>query len=257
MMKKLIIITLILSVTILTNFRNGPTFRTGHGYTGAPGEEDGRVCQSCHPFGSFGLPVSDIVLEDILTGKTMQSYLPGRTYKVTVNVDAPLGFPSYGFQATVIDASGEDLGAWSGPLASNTQISQASVNLGDMERTYIEHTVRSRAAFSAHWTAPLCDLDTAYFYHIGNAVNGNNSTSGDNGGTGELTKIPPIIIDSLLLAQDSTLMGTYRAQEFIALNGIVGSGSNVYATSDFCIYVDESLVVSQTGVLTIDVDTCQ
>lgn len=256
-MNKKLIIYGVLAVLIFSQYSGGPANTTQQGYTGAPCEIFGTQCRDCHFGGLFGPPVTDVILEDTLTGQVIQSYWPGRTYKVTVHVESPRGFPAYGMQATVLDADGEDIGTWAVPSSGNTQISPANVNCGDEMRNYIEHKFPSLSSFNAYWTAPLCDIDTARFYHIGNAVNRNGGQSGDNGGTGSMTAIPPIVIDSLLLAQDAMLMGVYRAQEFIALNGIVGSGSNVYASSDFSVYVDESLVVSQTGILTIDVDTCK
>lgn len=253
----LVVLVLLIFVMVFSGYPNGPASTVQSGYTGAPCELDGLVCQNCHLGGfEYGIPNSTISLRDTITGFVTQSYQPGRTYEVTVTISA-FGFPSYGMQATALDGNHEDVGMWSGPLTSNTQIADAIVTCGDGVRTYIEHRFASRSPFQAHWTAPLCSTDPVTFYHIGNAVNGDGQQSGDSGGQKDSTIIYPELQDTISLIAGTDLSGLYRANDIIQLNGITGSGKSVFASANLAISVTKSLQVDQAGILIVDVDTCQ
>ena len=146
------------------------------GNTGAPGES-GQTCGSCHNGGGFGPVSGSLAVQESGIATPVSSYVPGLVYDITLTTTAS-GSPSgYGFQMTALDGADAEVGTWSAP-ASNVQIETASAVGG---RTYVEHNgVTSSPVFSVQWTAPSAGTGTVTFYFGGNAVNLNNSSSGDN-----------------------------------------------------------------------------
>ncbi|MFT6807344.1 MAG: hypothetical protein ACJA01_000564 [Saprospiraceae bacterium] len=260
-MKMKIVFSLILLLfgIILMSYQNGPTNRTGNGYTGAPGE-DGQVCADCHFLGFYSEPKTIISLADAITGKIEQSYRSGREYIVSLQVNSnKIGNgpnPRYGMQMTALDEDHMDSGLWAEP-SNNAQISFTTVSGSPQVRAYLEHKSPSPSRiFSGRWKAPLCSTDTITFYHIGNAVNFDMGQSGDRGGNGDSTKFYPELAAYLYLDQLDTLDGTYYAKDSI------WTSSNIRDTADVLLYSDEiilrdSFEVESLSMFQILIDTCQ
>jgi len=143
-------------------------------YTGAPGEE---TCVSCHS--SFPLNSGGGTLT--ITGLPA-NYSPGQEVNITITLtqsDRAL----YGFQATAVDDAGRQAGTLLVTDPARTQTVIGAVGGG---RTYIEHT-RSGAnpgganqgSWTFRWRAPGAGAGRVTFYAVGNAANGDGSTSGD------------------------------------------------------------------------------
>jgi len=251
---------LILSFAMVhMSYNDGPANRVGSGYTGAPGEE-GTVCADCHLFGAFSEPQTELTLTDLFTGEVSESYQPGREYIVSLRVNSfKLGNgsnPRYGMQMTALDEGNMDIGQWSMP-STNAQISYAQVSNTTQLRAYLEHKLPSfTKTFTARWRAPLCSSDTITFYHIGNAVNFDQSQSGDKGGQGDSTKFYVEIENTLTFYNTDTLAGTYYATDSIRSSSIVTDSSEVYMYASEISLLD-SFQVQNESILEVSIDTCQ
>ncbi|MGI9105177.1 MAG: PQQ-dependent sugar dehydrogenase [Pyrinomonadaceae bacterium] len=145
------------------------------GFTGAPGEFR---CDECHVFD--GAPTGGISIV------TPQTYVPGQTYRITVNeTNGDSLRRRWGFQLTALDDSGERAGTLQSGGDGRTQI--ISGTIGVAERQYAEHTSagtydgqQNGASWTFNWTAPSPDVGTVTFYTAGNQANGDGSTSGDS-----------------------------------------------------------------------------
>lgn len=167
---------IIISLGLMSN-SGGRAATQGQGGTGAPGEN---TCgqNGCHSGGAFS-PMADIVVEDI-DGNPITEYFPGTTYKVTLTNTAN-GASEYGFQITSLDANNDRIGEWSGQSA-NAQITALA------NRTYLEQNTSSTVnEISADWTPGDTAFGDITFYAAINAVNGNNSPSGDGTATVSIT----------------------------------------------------------------------
>ncbi|MFT7590080.1 MAG: hypothetical protein ACI959_002303 [Limisphaerales bacterium] len=157
------------------------------GNVGAPGE-GANVCGSCHTGGSFGTITETLTIADMATLETVTEYVPGTTYKVSIEVKEGGGNPQgYGFQMTALDGSDNEVNDWANP-SGNAQIETASLVGG---RTYVEHNDASlTGVFDFDWSAPAAGTGDVIFYFAGNVINGNNMTSGDVGGMGSTLSLP-------------------------------------------------------------------
>ena len=153
-------------------FSSGPPA----GYTGAPQEEP-EACAECH------------VPPDAGTGRIFitapQTYVPGRTYPVTVtHTNADPTRLRWGFQLTVLDNASDEK---AGELQSTDGTTQVLDDAGPgSARQYIEHTAagtfvgqQNGASWTFNWTAPDTDVGPVTFYAAGNHANNDGNTSGD------------------------------------------------------------------------------
>jgi len=169
--------------------RTGRGALTGEALTLAPAE-GGRTCATagCHGSASpFGTEVSVDLLD--LSGNPVSSYEPGENYRVNLNIAAQ-GAAGYGFMIVCLDQNNSGVSNW-GAIPSQTR----SITL--LGRDYLEHTTRlSDSSFDFEWTAPESGTGPISFYAAGLAVNGNNSSSGDNADT-TLISFPESIMSSV------------------------------------------------------------
>src|SRR5678815_5965645 len=146
------------------------------GYTGAPQEEP-EACAECH------------VPPDAGTGRISitapQTYVPGRTYPVTVtHTNADPTRLRWGFELTVLDNASDEK---AGELQGTDGTTQVLNNAGPgSARQYIEHTAvgtfigqQNTASWTFNWTAPSTDVGIVTFYVAGNQANNDGNTSGD------------------------------------------------------------------------------
>lgn len=143
------------------------------GYTGSPGEAS---CSSCHSGGSS--PASAISISSTPTFSNNE-YVPGTTYTMEITVSAS-GFSKFGFGCEILNASNTNAG-----LMQNQGAGVKFLNSGARKNAVHStgKTGSSSVVFSFEWVAPQSGGATIYV--SGNAVNGNNSSSGD-------FPIPPI-----------------------------------------------------------------
>ncbi len=190
------LLSLSLLAFIFMSHEAGRAADQGEGNTGAPGDQtfggNPRTCISCHGGdGSIQTVISIVVLDE--TDTPITEYIPGQTYRVRVSHDVAVGNPvGYGFQALCLtaplDQEGDDAAGFSNP-ASNVQIAVA-----DNGRQYAEQNGMSDSeVFEVDWTAPIAGTGTVTFYTCGNAVNDDNTNSGDGADceTLELTEGDP------------------------------------------------------------------
>ena len=141
------------------------------GNTGAPGEFS---CSSCHSGGPQG---GNLKIEGLPA-----TYTAGQEYNLTVTL-TQLGRVRFGFQATVLEASGKSAGTLVLTDANRTQLRNSTFTGNN--RDYIEHTtegtlpVGQAGSWSFKWRAPSSSAGGVSFYVAGNAANGDFSSFGD------------------------------------------------------------------------------
>ena len=169
-MKKLIVATSSLVVLTFALMAFDITDKNGKaGYTGAPGES---TCSSCHNGGSAAS--SDIIMTAVPAFSNGTGFYADSVYQITISMYAT-GFTRYGFDAQFLNASNTQAGtlkvAGSGVKFSTLGTRRHAVHSAVMS------AASGTAAFTFTWQAP--STGDANLYAIGNAVNGNNATSGD------------------------------------------------------------------------------
>ena len=177
MKNTILILTIIFGALTLTSNRSGRTSLTGQGVTGAPGES-GQNCGSfgCHFNGQFD-PDLQITMTN-QDGENVNSYLPNETYTINLKINHTGSPTGYGFQiVSLSDSNNEGINTWSD---LSDQMNEVFVN----ERQYVEqNTLISSDLIQLSWTAPESGTGPVSIYGVGNAVNGNGSSSGDGADT--------------------------------------------------------------------------
>lgn len=164
---------------VLPGNKNGRASQSGKGNTGAPGDQtlNGMpyTCADCHDDGAFNPFVAIHVIDSSNT--PVSQYIPGRQYIARVTVNPSTGTPAgYGFQMIALRDNGNiDLDGFTDINPNNYKLTTISNG-----RTYAEHpTMSASDTFNVRWTAPAAGTGSVTFYAAGNAVNGNNNSSGD------------------------------------------------------------------------------
>lgn len=168
-----------LAASIVLAYSSGPS----NGVTGRPGEG---TCLACHS-GSSGSPDSSNLL-----GFGPAGYQPDSLYNLTLTV-SHAGQRRWGFQLTVIDATGSPVGQLIATDPVNTQYDTSQV--GGYQ--YMKQTSAGtfpgqvgQASWAIGWRAPNAAAGAVTFYWCANAANNDNSASGDT-----------IIRDSLVVGE--------------------------------------------------------
>jgi Secretion system C-terminal sorting domain len=182
-MKKIIYtLALLSSATFFMSNSGGYGESNGEGITGAPGDQflasgDAKTCQFCHNGGTFN-PSATIAVFDEAGTNAVTKYEAGKTYTIRFTVNAGNGAPSgYGFQ--MIDIRKSNNANVKGFVATQATGIKLTTLSG---RVYAEQSSRrTTKTFDVKWKAPSPSVGTVTFYAVGNAVNGNSSTGGDNG----------------------------------------------------------------------------
>ncbi len=190
-MKKISFVILISAIAILvgtsfkkntiTKYHTKPLRTSGaasvfdFGYTGAP--FDGS-CSNCHGGGSYA-PTINVQLLNTANAPVTE-YIPGANYTLRISLTAASGTPQWGFQTTSVNAgTNTNLNSWGATLPPNTN--NTAISSG---RNYIEQITRLNSGIiNIPWQAPLASFGTVRFYSIGNAVNSNGNSGGDNATT--------------------------------------------------------------------------
>ncbi len=146
------------------------------GRTGSSGS-GGATCRSCHGNNVGGGSVQIVGVPD--------KYQANAIYDITVRVadSAKLGA---GFQLSVEDASGLPAGTLSIIDAVNTQLNTDDPAWVNHRLAGVNNSVANWAAsgnsvdYLVRWQAPSSDIGPITFWAIGNAINNNFNSSGDN-----------------------------------------------------------------------------
>jgi hypothetical protein len=169
-MKKNITIVLAGIITILAASRFGIKQSTGYaGYTGSPGES---TCANpgCHGGGSSSAKGVTITSSPTFSN---DQYVPGTLYTLSVTIGAT-GFSWFGFGCEILDTNTANAG---------TMQAQGSgvkfLNAGS--RKNATHTTPKSGTDAATFVIKrkAHELEKATIYVCGNAVNHNNTTTGD------------------------------------------------------------------------------
>lgn len=158
--------------------------------TGAPGEQ---TCASsaCH----LGSPVNSGSGSVSLSG-IPANYALNQEYTITVTVSQS-GRSTFGFQATVIDDQGREVGTFTAGAGTGLIASPVGNNL----RRYVRHTTPKETANQGVWTfrwkAPSQSAGRVTFYAAGNAANGDTTQSGDLIYTTSSISQPPVSLASV------------------------------------------------------------
>lgn len=180
--------------TFLSN-SNGYAGSSGEGLTGAPGDiflsnGNAKTCQFCHNTGSFNSAATLSIFDDTGVNAVTQ-YEAGKTYIIRLSVNAANGTPNgYGFQMIDIRKSNnENIKGFLTTQANGIKLSALPNG-----RVYAEHSAKSSSKiFDIKWKAPASSIGTVTFYAVGNAVNGNDNMSGDNGTASVKIDFPSIV----------------------------------------------------------------
>ncbi len=188
-MKKIIYPTVLLVFTafLFMGSSGGFAVSMGEGITGAPGDVkqangNAKTCQFCHNGGSYN-PTTKIELLNEAGTAAVTRYEPTKNYTIRVTVTPGAGAPvGYGFQLIDIRKSNSaNIKGFLAQQASGLRISTLTSG-AQANRTYAEHASWSVPnIFNVKWKAPAAGTGAVVFYAVGNAVNGNNDISGDNG----------------------------------------------------------------------------
>lgn len=178
MKRSFIILTAVAGMAVLTlsSYSSGPALNAGN-VTGSNGNTCGSA-GSCHGSNNANTSVA-LTLTDLSNNQvvTNAKYTPGHQYKVAITGSNAANLPKFGFQATVIKTGGSVGGSFNTSQSGTHTASAGGV-------TVVEHNTplsKSGGTYNAsfNWTAPAAGAGMLHMYVELNAVNGDNSTTGD------------------------------------------------------------------------------
>ena len=174
-----VLLLTVICVAFLSN-SNGVAHQQNKDRTGAPGSDN--TCQQCHSGGNFNTEVAaflvaegDIALAD--------SYVPGATHTLVVNVTGS-GTPNgYGVHGTAVFEDGTNAGTF------NDQDANDCIWLDEVNGRHIfeQNDLCSSGSFEIEWVAPEVGSGPVTVYVASIAANGNGTASGDAFGGGSFT----------------------------------------------------------------------
>ena len=146
-------------------------------HTNAPGEAN---CTACHSdfvlnIGSGNLGVTGLPA----------NYLPNQQIPITLTINHA-GAVVFGFQLTMIDEQGRNVGSYTIPGGPNAPMQTDTGPVNGNTRTYLEHTedgitptMFDTKSWTFTWNTPAQRVGKVTAYFAGNAANGNGQLSGD------------------------------------------------------------------------------
>src|SRR5688572_9187434 len=140
------------------------------GYTGSPGEV---TCGTpgCHGGGASA--ASGITLT-ATPSFSLGEYMPDSVYQISIQMSAT-GFSRFGFGCEILGKNNTNAGTMQLP---GPGVKFLNAFNGRRNALHTIPKLAGTASFDFQWVAPSTP-DTVTFYVMGNAVNGNGSTSGD------------------------------------------------------------------------------
>jgi len=171
-MKKTITSISLLLITFISTSAFVLKYSTGiAGYTGSPGETS---CSApgCH---SGGTSATSGITITATPSFTNDEYVPGTTYTIAVTASAA-GFTHYGFGCEILNDGNTNIGTMQLISGSGVKFLTAGSRKDAVHTT---PKTGSSVTFSFKWVAPAEGEGNMSIYAAANAVNLNNSTSGD------------------------------------------------------------------------------
>jgi len=180
MKKKSLLFTLFAGITYLTLSSNatGPITNNNGVVIGSPGANKTSCGDAgCHTGGATNSTIIDsVIVRDKSTNAVVESYVPGKTYAISINAHNSNLLGKFGYQALILNSSNGNAGTLTATQA-NTAVKTAN------SFKVVEHTATLtgsailRAEFE--WTAPAAQTGSVTIYGMINAVNNNNQNTGD------------------------------------------------------------------------------
>jgi hypothetical protein len=169
-MKKIYFFSAFILVLVLLS--SSYSFKDQNGRANATGSPGEATCGACH---SGGSSASASVSLSATPSFSNDLYYPDSVYSITVTVSAS-AYNKFGFGCEVLTDLTTNSGFLSNPGPGAKIIATSRRNV---THSTPKTGVNNAAEFTFRWTAPSAGAGTANFYICGNAVNGNNTTSGD------------------------------------------------------------------------------
>lgn len=152
------------------------------GSTGAPPENTTCAQPNCHS--PALVTYNDTIVNKLIFPTSNNTYVPGVTYKITVQVRNP-NISRFGFEILALQyATNTTIGEFSIIDSNRTHLIQRSIGTDD--RTSVTHSIDGTPAitlgfneWSFNWTAPLKNEGDVVFYYSTNSTNNNNNELGD------------------------------------------------------------------------------
>ena len=156
----------------LMSHHNGVAEQQNKDRTGAPGSQ--QPCTACHSNGSYNVTPFIAVYAFEGSNDPLSEYIPGTEYYVEFTVNASGAPDGYGFQATAVDAVGDNAGTFIA-CTSNAQLEDVG------GRHIVEQNDLSASnTFGLWWGAPADFAGEITFYASMLACNGNSGNTGDS-----------------------------------------------------------------------------
>ncbi|XZF12651.1 choice-of-anchor V domain-containing protein [Chitinophagaceae bacterium MMS25-I14] len=183
MRKKILLFTAFGAMTVFTlsSYKNGPAAGGAGNRTGSAGSTANCSTGGCHAANTTHTTVGLTLTNS--SNQVVSSYVGGQTYTVTVvGANTSASLPKFGFQVSCVGAANtsSQRGTFTG--GGNVSIrTSGSLSLAE-HNTSIAGTGGGTAwAYTTTftWTAPAVGSGPVEFFIALNAVNGDNSTSGD------------------------------------------------------------------------------
>ena len=181
-----------LAVSMAGAYMNHPDYKTG-----APGEG---TCRDCHR--TYGLNVGD---GNVMVSGIDDTYLPGKTYRLTVAVYSP-GMMRYCFELTTV---AEDAGHPSGSFSCINATTTCTVGGGK----YIKSTkmglmdyTNGMSTWDVNWNSPSKAESDITFYCVGMGSNGDNEDGGDYVFWPVQPITPPWLRPRILITSDGRIL---------------------------------------------------
>jgi hypothetical protein len=181
-----------MAALIFSSYATGPFFKGAGNRTGSAGSTASCTGSSCHASNSPNTLCSLVVM----SGSTpITQYTPGTTYTVQVGGSAGSAFTKFGFQASCVKATATSTQEGNFTAGTNMHVSnfgslQLVENSTPLSGTAVTGGNAYLASFS--WTAPAAGTGDVKFFAMLNAVNNNNSASGDQPGTPITLTLPEV-----------------------------------------------------------------
>lgn len=152
------------------------------GSTGAPPENSTCSQPNCHS--PALVSYNDTTVNKLIFPISNNTYIPGVTYKITLQVKNP-GISRFGFEILALQySSNTNIGEFSIIDSNRTHLIARSIGTDD--RTSVTHSIDGTPAitlgfneWSFNWTAPSTNGGDIIFYYATNSTNNNNNELGD------------------------------------------------------------------------------
>lgn len=239
MKKKSLLFTLFAGIVYLSLSSNasGPITNNNGVAIGSPGANKASCGDgsTCHTGGAAnGTIIDSVIVRDKSSNAVVESYSPGKTYKISVNAHNANLLSHFGYQALMLKADGTNAGTLTATQA-NTAVKTAN-SFKVVEHTSVLNSSVAILRAEFEWTAPAANTGAVTIYSMINAVNNNTLSTGDqvsqqitktlsenlNVGDVEnsitLNAYPNPVNNQLKLKIENAVAGTYQISAF-DLNG--------------------------------------